>query len=328
MGTDMKEKCGIAVVGTVLVDLINTINTYPKIGELTQIQSVEKTVGGCVPNVAIDLKRLDPSLQVKAIGRIGKDDEGALVKQTLLSEGIDISGLIEQETKTSFTQVMSVKAGQRTFFTYAGASAAFGAADIALDTLHVKMLHLGYLLLLEKIDSGDGVRILQEAKMRGIQTSVDLVSESADRYASVLPFLPYTDNLIINELEAGALTGIAPKRENLREIAEKLMAYGVRERVIIHMKELGICLSRRGFTVVPSYDLPKNMILGTTGAGDAFCAGALLGIYQEKSDEEILSLASIAAVGALAAVDAVSGMCSTENLLKTCKNVKKFDIHL
>ena len=324
----MSETCGIAVAGSILVDQINEITAYPGAGELTQIRRVQKAVGGCVPNVAIDLMRLDPTLTVKAVGRIGKDEEGDFVKSVLSENGVDVSPLTVSDDKTSFTQVMSVTGGQRTFFTYAGACAEFGKADVNLEGLNVKMLHLGYFLLLEQIDKGEGVEILKRACELGIKTSIDLVSENSDRYSLVLPCLPYTDNLIINELEASQLTGIEPKRENLRAIAEKLMELGVRERVIIHMKDLGLCLSKRGFTVFGAYDVPRSWIKGTTGAGDAFCAGALLGIYQNRSDEEILDLASVSAIGALSAPDAISGMRTEGELIELCKNVKRYEICL
>ena len=51
------DKAGITVAGTVIVDKINEISAYPQSGELTQIRSVQKAIGGCVPNVALDLKR-------------------------------------------------------------------------------------------------------------------------------------------------------------------------------------------------------------------------------------------------------------------------------
>lgn len=321
-------KTGIAVAGTILVDEINEISAYPSAGELTKIKRVQRSVGGCVPNVGIDLKRLDPDLIVKAVGKIGADDNGEYVKNTFVSNGVDTEGLTSSALRTSFTQVMSVAGGQRTFFTYAGASAEFGAEDVDAEKLGVKMLHLGYFLLLDKVDAGDGEKILKAARAQGVKTSIDLVSENSDRYRLVLPCLQYTDNVIINETEAGQLTGIEPVKENLRAIAEKLRSYGVKERVIIHTPELGVCLSENGFTAVPSYDLPKGFIKGTTGAGDAFCAGALLGIYREWSDEEILQFASAAAVAALSAADATSGMRTERKIKELCKNLARKEICL
>ena len=324
--TNMKK--GIAVAGSILVDSINEISAYPQAGELTKIRGVQKAVGGCVPNVAIDLKRICPELTVKAVGKVGLDENGEYVKEVLSKNGVDIENISVGEEKTSFTEVMSVSGGQRTFFTYPGASADFGVEDVPMSALNVKMLHLGYFLLLDKIDNGDGEKLLKKAKEQGIKTSIDLVSENSERYSLVLPCLKYVDNLIINEVEAGALTGIEPKKENLVEIAEKLKTYGVSERVIIHTPEMGVCVSEKGIERVPAYALPDNFIVGTTGAGDAFCAGALFGIYQEKTDKEILEFASSAAVAALSRADATSGLRTEQEIQKLCKGLKRKDICL
>ena len=322
--TNMKN--GIAIAGSILVDKINEISAYPNVGELTKIRNVQKAVGGCVPNVSIDLKRICPDLTIKAVGKIGDDEEGGFVKSVLCENGVSTEDIKYGQEKTSFTEVMSVTGGQRTFFTYAGASAGFGLDDVDLDGLNVKMLHLGYFLLLDKIDNGDGLELLKNAQKKGIKTSIDLVSENSNRYSLVLPCLKYTDNLIINEVEAGQLTGFEPKRENLIKIGEKLKAYGVRERVIIHTPDLGICVSENGVQIVPSYELCENFIQGTTGAGDAFCAGALYGIYQEKSDKEILEFASAAAVASLSQVDAVSGLRTEKEIKELCKSLKRKEL--
>ena len=314
---------GIAIAGSILVDKINEISAYPKSGELTKILSVQKAVGGCVPNVAIDIKRIAPNLTVKAVGKIGNDEEGEFVKTVLLENGVDTSAVVYGDDKTSFTEVMSIKGGQRTFFTYAGASADFGASDFSLQQLNVKMFHLGYFLLLDKIDSGDGERILKEAKENGIITSIDLISENSDRYSLVLPCLKYVDNLIINEIEAGALVGETATEDNVITIAQKLKQLGVGDRVIIHMPKLSVCVSNEGAVTLPSYKLPDGFIKGTTGAGDAFCAGSLYGIYKGWDDLKILEFASSSAVSALSAVDAISGVRTEEEIVKLCKDLKR-----
>ncbi|MBQ2701425.1 MAG: carbohydrate kinase family protein, partial [Clostridia bacterium] len=61
------SKKGIAVAGVILVDELNELSAYPKAGELTKILSVRRAVGGCVPNVAIDLKRMEADLRVCAV---------------------------------------------------------------------------------------------------------------------------------------------------------------------------------------------------------------------------------------------------------------------
>ena len=323
----MKERCGIAIGGTIIIDKINEISAYPEAGELTKIKNVSYAIGGCVPNVGLDLKKLRSGLDVLAIGKVGCDSNGEFALNTLKSGGLDTSAIAKNENDaTSFTEVMSVTNGQRTFFTYPGASADLGIEDIDFDAIDSKILHLGYFLLLDKIDAGDGVKILKKAKEYGIKTSIDLVSENSDRYSLVIPCLEYTDYLIVNEIEASKIAKIEPLDENLQKIAEKLMSLGVREKVIIHKSDRAVALSKDGFSCVASFEVPSEKIAGTTGAGDAFCAGALLAIYDGKCDKEILEFASSVALVSLFSKDATSGIVSEEKIKEISKKYGRKNI--
>ena len=120
----------------------------------------------------------------------------------------------------------------------------------------------------------------------------------------------------MNEIEGCGVSGLAPRDasgklivENIRLTLQKILDCGVSERAIIHCPEAGFALNKNGdFTVVPSLKLPKGYIKGSVGAGDAFCAGCLYGIYNGFSDKDILEFASGAAACNLAAADSVSGM--------------------
>ncbi len=320
----MQQRKGIAVVGSILVDKIYAVSAYPNAGELTQIRSITQAVGGLVPNNSIGVKKLCPALPVFAVGKTGNDESGAYVLRELQKHGVDTSGIRVCDGKTtSFTDVISIVGGQRTFFSYPGSSADFGYDDMDWDSLSCKMLHMGYFLLLDKVDRGDGQKILKEARRRGIRTSIDLVSENSDRYTCVIPCLPYVDNLIINELEAGKLCGIEPTEDNLPTLARRLLDMGVKERVVIHTPHTGVCADALGCVQLPSYRLPPNFIQGTTGAGDAFCSGALLAIYQGKSGEDILRWAQTAAVASLRSSDATSGLDTLETLFTVVQNFNR-----
>ncbi len=300
---------GIALAGCLVHDKIYGVKNYPTVGTLEHIVSIENAVGGLVPNDSIDLKKLCPSLPVYALGRVGNDASGSFLIGEMEKFGVDTSGMkISSTSSSGFTDVMSIIGGQRTFFTYAGTNDEFCYEDIPWDTLDVDMLHLGYFLLLGRVDEGEGIKILKEAKARGIKTSIDLVSDDSDRYKLVRPCLQYVDNLIVNEHEAGALAGIAPTEENLPLIADELLSMGVSERVIIHLPSFGLVKTRENLTILPSYKLPEGFIKGTTGAGDAFCSGALLGIYEGKSDLEILEYATLAAISSLRSPDATGSV--------------------
>ena len=74
---------------------------------------------------------------------------------------------------------------------------------------------------------------------------------------------------------------------------------------------------------MPSYALPAGYIKGTTGAGDAFCAGALYGIYQNWTDAQILEFASAAAVMALGSADATSGLIAEDQIKEFCSTLPR-----
>ena len=119
------------------------------------------------------------------------------------------------------------------------------------------------------------------------------------------------------------LAGLEPTNENLQKIAEKLKELGVQKKVIIHKPDCAVCLSDAGFTCMPSYALPVGYIKGTTGAGDAFCAGALYGIYQNWTDGQILEFASAAAVMALGSADATSGLVTEAQIKDFCSTLPR-----
>ena len=329
------NKKGIAVAGNMIVDILYPINGMPKPGELTTITAdASRSSGGALCNDILDLALLDPELPLVALGRVGNDPEGDFVMDKLRAhKNIDLQHVIT-EGSTSMTLVMADEiTKQRTFYHSRGGNAKFCEADIPWDKLDVDMLHIGYILLLDALDEEDSeygtkmARLLHSAQQHGIKTSIDVVSEAGDRFRRlVCPAMKYTDYCIINEMEAGKLVGLEPTKENLVQIAQKLKAYGVRERVIIHTPELGICASENDVQIVPSYELCENFIQGTTGAGDAFCAGALYGIYQEKSDKEILEFASAVAVASLSQVDAVSGLRTEKEIKELCKNLKRKEL--
>ncbi|MBE6703457.1 MAG: helix-turn-helix domain-containing protein [Ruminococcaceae bacterium] len=339
----MSERQGITVAGSLVADRIKLISTYPKMNMLSTIYSVSNAVGGSVPNVSIDLARIDRKLKVNAIGRVGNDADGRYLVDELRKNGIDVSGVLTSTTAgTSFTDVMTVHdTGERTFFHYRGANAEFYPEDVDIPTLSCKMLHAAYILMMDAFDAEDPeygtvmARFLSNVQKAGILTSIDVVSDSSGLFAEkVIPALHYTDNAFMNEIEACGISGLPPRDENgkllvenIRQTMEQIMAEGVGYRVIVHCPEAGFCLNRAGeFTVVPSLKLPKGYIKGTVGAGDAFCAGCLYGIYKGFDDKKILEFASGAACCNLSAVDSVSGMRDEEYIFDFIRRHERVEI--
>ena len=333
---------GIVVAGNFVVDIVKNIDVYPAPGMLTDIRSLSLAIGGCAPNTATDLAKLDRTLPVSVLGRVGDDEYGRFLISKLQTQGINVAGVcVSTKQQTAFSDVMSLPSGERTFFSCRGANAEFSPCDVDITTLNCKILHIGYILLLDKFDEEDEeygtvmARFLHSLQERGIRTSIDAVSDSSGRFAEkIVPALLYADYVIINEIECCSIWGIEPRSADgsldvaaVRIAMEKTMAAGVGQKVIVHAKEAGFCLNADGeFTKVGSLKLPVGLIKGSVGAGDAFCAGCLYGIYHEFSDKEMLEFASATAAQSLFSENSVDGMRSKKEIYRLAEQYERRSI--
>ena len=329
---------GITIAGNMLCDVVKSVNCYPEIGMLADILSVSRAVGGCVPNTGINLAKIDNSLPISAIGRVCDDDYGNYCLSQLNKYGIDSSLVkVGSEKPTSFSDVMSMPSGERTFFHCRGANEDFCPEDVDLDALNCDIFHIGYLLLLDKFDMEDSeygtvmAKFLHSLQERGIKTSIDAVSSATLSFEKIIkPALRYCDYVIFNEIECCNIWGISPTENDkldidaIKKAMQLTMNEGVKEKVIVHCKQAGFCLDKSGkFTVVPSLDIPSSEIKGSVGAGDAFCAGSLFGIYNDFSDEQILEFASAAAACNLFSENSVDGMLDKNGIFETMKKYNR-----
>ncbi|MBQ7341266.1 MAG: carbohydrate kinase family protein [Oscillospiraceae bacterium] len=319
------SKKGIAVAGNMIVDLLYPIAGLPGPGELTTVVAdVSRSTGGCVCNDIVDLAKLDPELPLVALGRIGDDAEGQFVVDTLSAyKNIDLSHVVKGGVN-AYTIVMADEiTKQRTFFVGRGSGALFCEEDIPWDKLNVDILHAGYILLLDTLDSEDPeygtkmARLLHTAQKHGIKTSIDVVSEAGDRFVRIVrPALKYTDYCVINEVEASATTGISLRteegeliRENMLPALQKMKELGVSTWAVIHCPEVGFGLDENNnYVEVPSLKLPKGYIAGTVGAGDAFCAGVLYAAWKGETLKSAIELGTASAVCSLSEANATDGM--------------------
>ena len=326
-------KKGICVAGNLIVDITYPIERWPRESELTTVtEGITRSVGGAVCNDIVDLAKLDPELPLEALGVIGKDSEGDFILEELGKyKNIDLSKL-KYEGKTSFTAVMSNNESKaRTFFQYRGANALFDESCIDWDKLNSEIFHIGYILLLDALDAEDPeygtkmAKLLAEAQRRGLKTSIDVVSESGNRFKKIVsPALKYTDYCVINELEAQQITGITLRddngklyEENMKAALEAIKALGVSTWAVIHCPEGAYALDEANeYFSTPSVPMPKCDIKGTVGAGDAFCSGVLYGAWKKWSLKESIRLANCCAVAALSERGATEGLASIAEVMK------------
>ncbi|MCI9133099.1 MAG: carbohydrate kinase family protein [Lachnospiraceae bacterium] len=324
---------GISVAGNLIVDITYPIERWPGPGQLTTITGeITRSVGGAVCNVITDLAKLDSGLPLTALGVIGTDAEGDFILEQLGKHDNICLDALRRQGKTSFTAVMSENSTKtRTFFQYRGANAVFDENFINWEELDAEILHVGYILLLDALDQKDEkygtklAKLLAHARKRGIRTSIDVVTESGDRFESLVPpALKYTDYCVINELEAQAITGVLLRdqkgklhRDNMPAALKRMKKMGVACWAVIHCPEGGFGLDEKGsYVSLDSLKLPKGYIAGTVGAGDAFCAGVLYGAYEKWPLETAIRLGSCGAAASLAKPGATEGMRSVSEVLK------------
>ena len=327
---------GVCALGNLIVDLLFEVERYPGRGELSTIRGARgMSVGGLACNIPLSLARLDSSLPIQVCGVLGDDAEGDYLRaQFSQYENIDTSRVLSG-AQTDYTLVINDAATrERTFFTSCRSSSRLDADSLDLSSVSARILHAGYILLLEGLDRADGeygtqmARLLRRAQRLGMKTSVDVVSETGDRFTRLVPpALRYTDYCIINELEAQQVVGVTLREddgclrvENMREALDRLKALGVGAWAVIHCPEGAYGMDESGgYIALPSLRLNADEIKSTTGAGDAFCAGTLYGAHEGWRLADALRLGTAAAALSLGGPDSYSNVLPVEDCLRFYK---------
>lgn len=311
----MTPRSGILAGGNFIIDYVKMIDSYPQQDMLVNIISETSSNGGGPYNVLKDLAAMKAPFPLEAAGLVGKDSNGDWILRDCAAAGIDTRQLSQTDrAPTSYTDAMTVAStGRRTFFHQRGANALLGETDFEFSTTNARIFHLGYLMLLDEMDrelpNGGTVaaRVLARAKECGLITSVDIVSTENTRFRAIAEAaLPFTDYLLINEIEAGKVAGMDLREgsevciDATKEAARALLAKGTGRQVVIHFESGAVVADRSGEVVAEgSLRLPPNFIVGATGAGDAFAAGYLHGIHESLPTRERLRLAMCTAAACL-----------------------------
>ena len=340
----MKKKAilsheGILAGGNWVTDQVKLIDVYPEPENLANISAEFQGTGGAPYNVLINLAKLGVDFPLFAAGLVGKDSLGARILADCRHHRIDTKHLMTTtQASTSYTDVMTEKqGGRRTFFHHRGANAFWTGESLDFNKIKARFFHLGYLLLLDALDVSDrqhgtkSARLLSEARRAGIKTSVDVVSETSDRFNRiVMPALRHVDYCILNDIEAGKTTGFNIRHKDgrldtvaLRHSAGALLQSGVKELVVIHFPEGCFARTRDGKDYwQSSLKLPLKYIAGSVGAGDAFCAGILLGLHAGWDPQRCLLTATCSAAASLSEATCTSGMRSLKSVMQLAKKYR------
>ena len=239
--------------GNWIVDQVKIIDILPQRDKLANILDQAEGTGGSPYNLLVNLSRLGAPFPLLAAGLVGKDAVGQSIIKDCRRNKISARYLSQtDQAPSSYTDVMSEKeTGRRTFFHQRGTNALWDGKDLVFDQIPAKIFHLGYLLLLDALDAPNakfGTRaaaLLAKAKSSGMMTSIDVASEDSDRFGKIVkPALKHVDYCIINEFEAGKITGFQCRDASekldtvaVRHAAGAILQCGVSQLVVIHFPE-------------------------------------------------------------------------------------------
>ncbi len=245
--------------------------TYPKRGSIAVTEKVKISGGGVGANIAVALARLNA--EVKLAGAVGRDPWGDFVLEEIKREGVDSSLIqVKEDNKTGFMLIFVDKEGERTILGSRGANKKFQATKEVLKAAsEASLVHVSGYSLMDPEEFPHAISILRTAKNSGVPTSLDIEGIAFQGMEKVLKLSGLITYCLSNEMEAKSLCrGYGNKElENLRSVlgAEILVVKAGKDGCLVVWEE--------GIRLVPAM---KVKVLDTTGAGDAFNAGFLLGI--------------------------------------------------
>lgn len=256
----------VIAIGHALVDIRFVVTRFAGADEEASIISQTRGTGGSAANVAIGVSRLGGRSAVMV--KIGLDSFGRMIIDELMKERVDVSGVKVSLNETGFSVVIIDKEGKISMYGFKGAAEELSPADIDVNLLGAtKFVHIASL----RLDTS--IRAAEEAKKNGAVVSWDpgrRLSEKGLDYFKEL--IGKVDIVLVNRKEAKNLTGM----EDYREAARMIKSLGPRLVVIKRGHEGVYALSDEGEFDIPAYRVEKPV--DTTGAGDAFASGLLMGL--------------------------------------------------
>ena len=282
----------IACVGTYIVDVLGRPVTELPRGQSSRIlDEIRITVAGTAGGTAVDLAKL--GADVVAIGAIGRDLAGDLMVLALQEHGVDTSGLVRKAgVQTSCTMLPIHPDGSRPAWHVPGANRTFTLDDVYWDALaECDAVHLGGLTALPGVDGEPAGRILAHARAHGALTSADCLRvRGEDPEPLIAAVMPHADLFMPNEAEARGIAG----DPDPASAARRFRAHGARCAIVKRGPDGCVIVDDDGERSLPAFAAP---VVDTTGCGDAFCAGVIVGRLKGWTVDEAARLGC--ALGAL-----------------------------
>jgi ribokinase len=291
--------------GALNVDKLYKVDKLATAEEESFIEDYKEECGGSAANTIVGLARL--GCKVGFIGKVADDREGKQQLDCFKAEGVDTDG-ITQAPKGRSGSVMGFvdRKGARALYINPGVNDQIEPREIKWEYIsQTQYLHLSSFV-------GEKSFRAQKKLLSSLPDSIKISFDPGSVYAQkglavIEPIIRNSAVFMPNSLELEQLTG----EEDYRKGADYMVSMGV--------KIVAVKLGAKGCYVTDgeehlSVEPFKVKAVDTTGAGDAFNAGLLYGLIQEKSLYECGQLGNFVASRSVMAMGARAGLPHTQDL--------------
>ena len=245
----------ILVLGSLHLDVIVHSSRLPKPDETLLGDKVSYRFGGKGGNQALAAAKID--VQVFMAGRIGTDNFGKQIYDTLSNQNINLDGLKIVDEATGMSVALIGSDGIYSAVVVSGVNQTIELSEIAVpDDLTV-------LVLQNEINTDANFEIIKK-----VPKSTFVILNAAPALPPNKDFFERIDLLIVNQLEAKMLLNEEPSIFNNLDALRKLQNLGPKEVIITLGAEGYTGISKNG--EIFSEPGIKVDVLSTHGAGDSF----------------------------------------------------------
>jgi ribokinase len=298
-------KFDVVGFGALNVDMLFKVDKLAKAEEESFVEDYTEACGGSAANTIVGLARL--GCKVGFIGKVAGDREGKLQLDCLTAEGVDTNGVIRSEKGKSGSVLGLVdKKGARSLYVNPGVNDTIETREMKLDYIsQTKILHLSSFV-------GEKPFRAQKKLLgnlpSGVEVSFDPGSVYAQKgFAAIEPLIRSSQVMLPNALELELLTG----ETKIPEGADALIEMGVKI-VAVKLGDKGCYVTdgNERLRVEPF----KVKVADTTGAGDAFNAGLLYGLINNKTLYECGQIGNFVASRSVMKMGAREGLPNAADL--------------
>jgi len=291
----------ICVIGSVVYDLVMTVDHLPTVGETVPAGGFMTFIGGKGLNQAVQIHRLDAPLTF--FGRVGDDHYGKEVLAVLKNENFPLDGIrVIPGDHTAMGMIFVAPDGRNLIGGFRAANMNFRLEEI--DEPIRKAIRNSSIVSCQ-LETPDNVvyECLKYAKEHNVKTILNAAPyrELDDKFQDVVDFLS------VNEVESGQFFDCKISTHN--DCDDILMHPRVKDGSQVWVVTLGdrgaAVIDQSGIHPVPG--IPVNAV-DSTGAGDSFTGGFAVGIAEGLSALEAAQFANRVAALSVTKLGGMTGL--------------------